>query len=74
MIVQASLQPLHTPGIQAFLHLLPTVAGLWMLVEVGPLTKETALGVGPTAGLCALKVIPLSTVTDKGRFLSCPLA
>ena len=55
-LVQASLQPLHTPGIQAFLHLLPTVSGLWMLVEVGPLTKETALGVGPTAGLSALKV------------------
>ncbi|KAK9904192.1 hypothetical protein WJX75_006390 [Coccomyxa subellipsoidea] len=59
VLVQASLQPLHTPGIQAFLHLLPTVCGLWMLVEVGPLTKETALGVGPTAGLSALKMLCL---------------
>ncbi|BDA45514.1 hypothetical protein COCOBI_07-3010 [Coccomyxa sp. Obi] len=59
VLVQASLQPLHTPGIQAFLHLLPTVCGLWMLVEVGPLTKETALGVAPTAGLGALKVLCL---------------
>lgn len=57
VLLQASLQPLHTPGIQAFLHLLPTVCGLWMIVEVGPLTKETALGVAPTAGLGALKVI-----------------
>ncbi|CAL8470893.1 g10435 [Coccomyxa elongata] len=59
VLVQASLQPLHTPGIQAFLHLLPTVCGLWMLVDVGPLTKETALGVVPTAGLGALKVLCL---------------
>lgn len=66
---QASLQPLHTPGIQAFLHLLPTVCGLWMLVEVGPLTKETVLGVAPTAALSALKVTVSTPQTNS--FVEC---
>jgi hypothetical protein len=42
--LQAALQPLKVPGVQAFLHLLPTVAALWVVVDVGPITVTSVQG------------------------------
>ena len=60
--IQASMQPLRTPGIQAFLHAVPLVAALWFLFDVEPLTGPVLKGVLPStsiAGLQARHQLPL---------------
>ena len=39
--LQQSLEPLHTPAIQMFLHLLPAVCLTYALVDVPPLTGKS---------------------------------
>ena len=66
MHMQASMQPLRTPGIQAFLHTVPIVAALWFLYDVEPLTGPVLKGVVPStlvAGLQARHQMPLSIST-----------
>ena len=41
-LLQVSVQALHTPALQAFLHLLPTSALLWLTTDAGPLTLDAA--------------------------------
>ena len=52
------MRPLRTPGIQAFLHMLPVMCILWFLVDVQPLTGAALKGLAPTAALAGLQVIP----------------
>ena len=40
LCLQQSLEPLHTPAIQMFLHLLPAVCLTYALVDVAPLTGK----------------------------------
>ena len=41
-LLQGSVQALPTPALQAFLHLLPTSALLWLTTDAGPLTLDAA--------------------------------
>lgn len=43
-MLQEAMQPLQTPAIQSFLHLLPSTAVLWAVTDLGPLTLATLKG------------------------------
>eukprot|EP00884_Botryococcus_braunii_P005545 jgi/Botrbrau1/14992/Bobra.0018s0092.1 len=44
VLLQGALEALQVAGVQAFLHLLPTVIALWVVVDVGPLTPAALRG------------------------------
>ncbi|KAK9829999.1 hypothetical protein WJX72_009133 [[Myrmecia] bisecta] len=59
VLIEEALIPLQTPGIQVFLHLLPTVTGLWFFTDVGPITAATFRGSLPAACLAGAQMLAL---------------
>ena len=56
-VMQGSVQQLHTPALQAFLHLLPASMLLWAVTDVGPLTLDAAQSSLVPAVLVAVQVL-----------------
>ena len=56
VLLQSSMQQLRTPGVQTFLHLLPTALLLWFTVDVDPLSLESILATIVPTVLTGLQV------------------
>lgn len=63
VFLHVALEPLQTAGVQAFLHLLPSLLVMWVVVDVGPLTPATVHGSAFAAVTYGLQV-PLAPTPD----------
>lgn len=54
--VQAAVQPLRTPAIHSFLHLLPTTVALWATLDLGPLSLASIRASAVSIVLAGLQV------------------
>lgn len=58
VFLHVALDPLQVAGVQAFLHLLPSLVAMWVVVDVGPLTPTTVQASAFAAVTYGLQVPP----------------